>query len=116
MDGPAKAFGDYIQAMEESSAFWFGNRITYAFTDAKSVSFNYELRLQQIILAQSDTEEDVPTGFVQLKNPIQEYQSSMYFRIPEVVERYLVPTVGIEILVRVNYDWFDLQKGKAWPW
>ena len=33
MDGPAKAFGDDIQAMEKSSAFWFGNRITYAFTD-----------------------------------------------------------------------------------
>ena len=40
----------------------------------------------------------------------------MYFRIPELVERYLVPTAGVEILVRVNYDWFDLQKGKAWPW
>jgi len=116
MDGPAKAFGDVIQAMEESSAFWFGNRITYAFTDAKSISFHYELRLQQIILAQSDTEEDAPTGFVHLKNPIQEYQNSMYFRIPEVVERYLVPTLGIEILVRVNYDWFDPQRGKAWLW
>ena len=116
MDGPAKAFGDDIQAMEESSAFWFGNRITYAFTDAKSVVFNYELRLQQIIIAQSSTGEYGPTGFVQLKNPIQEYQDSMYFRIPELVERYLVPTAGVEILVRVNYDWFDLQKGKAWPW
>ncbi len=116
MDGPAKAFGDDIQAMEESSAFWFGNRITYAFTDAKNIVFHYELRLQQIILVQSGTERDEPTGVVQLKNIIQEYQGSMYFRIPEILERYLVPTAGIEILVRVNYDWFDLQRGKAWLW
>ena len=116
MDGPAKAFGDDIQAMEESSVFWFGNRITYAFTDAKSVVFNYELRLQQIIVVQSGTEGDEPTGVVELKHPIQEYQSSMYFRIPELLERYLVPTAGVEILVRVNYDWFDRQRGRAWPW
>ena len=116
MDGPAKAFGDDIQAMEESSTFWFGNRITYAFTDAKSIVFHYELRLQQIILVKSDTEEDESTGIVQLKNPIHKYQNSIYFRIPEVLERYLVPTASVEILVRVNYDWFDLQRGKAWPW
>ncbi len=116
MEGPAKAFGDDIQSMEESSVFWFGNRITYAFTDAKSIVFHYELRLQQIILIQSDTEGKDPKGIVELKNPIQKYQNSMYFRIPEALERYLIPTSGVEILVRVNYDWFDLQRGKALLW
>ena len=116
MEGPAKAFGDDIQSMDESSVFWFGNRITYAFTDAKSIVFHYELRLQQIILIQSDTEGEDPKGIVELKNPIQKYQNSMYFKIPEALERYLIPTSGVEILVRVNYDWFDLQRGKALLW
>lgn len=116
MDGPAKAFRDDIQAMEEVSVFWFGNRITYAFTDAQAIVFHYELRLQQIVLAKSNTEDEEPKGIIDLANPLQEYQGFVYFRIPEVLNPYIVPTGGVEILVRVNYDWFDLRRGRAWPY
>ncbi len=115
MDGPAKAFRDDIQAMEESSVFWFGNRITYAFTDAKNIAFHYELRLQQIIIPSLDINGKEIPSVIQLMNPIQEYQGSMYFRIPQVIDSYLIPTGGVEILVRVNYDWFDLRRGRTWP-
>lgn len=115
MEGPAKAFGNDIQAMDESSLFWFGNRITYAFTDLQEVAFHYELRLQEIILVEMEGAKIDTGALVELDRPIQEYQGGMFLPIPRELEQYLVPTPQKEVLIRVNYDWFDLRRGRVWP-
>jgi hypothetical protein len=49
MDAPAKTFGNEIQTMTEMFAFWFGNRVTYVFSDGVETAFHYELRLNSFV-------------------------------------------------------------------
>ena len=108
MDAPAKAFGDDIQTMSEVFAFWFGNRVTYVFSDGVSTAFHYELRLNAFVKVDGDA-----GGTMRLTKPIQEFGGAMFVEIPEKLEPFIVPSQGQEIVVSVNYDWIDLQKGEA---
>ena len=108
MDAPAKAFGDDIQTMSEVFAFWFGNRVTYVFSDGVSTAFHYELRLNAFVKVDGDA-----GGTMRLTKPIQEFGGAMFVESPEKLEPFIVPSQGQEIVVSVNYDWIDLQKGEA---
>lgn len=108
MDAPARTFGNEIQTMTEVFAFWFGNRVTYVFSDGVRTAFQYELRLNAFVLVDGDA-----GGTVRLSRPIQQLGSAMFVEIPEALERFLVPTPDRDIFVTVNYDWIDLGEGKA---
>ena len=54
MDAPAKTFGNEIQTMTEVFAFWFGNRVTYVFSDGIQTAFHYELRLDSFVKIDGD--------------------------------------------------------------
>lgn len=112
MDAPARVFGDDIQAMPESAVFWFGNRITYAFSDGSDTAFHYELRLQRMLEIASD--DGGGGGMERLERPVQEYGGGMFIPIPDVLVPSLVPTERQEVIVRVNYEWFDLAGGRVW--
>lgn len=108
MDAPAKTFGNEIQTMTEVFAFWFGNKVTYVFSDGIRTAFQYELRLDAFVLVDGDA-----GGTVRLSRPIQQFGSAMFVEIPETLERFLVPTPERDVFVTVNYDWIDLSEGKA---
>ncbi len=109
MDAPSRAYGDDIQSMDQRGLLWFGNKLTYVFSDGVKTAFHYDLRLSEMI--RSDNGEH--GGFVSLARPIQELNGGMFLPIELAFERYLVPTEGNEIAVKVNYDWFDLDSGRA---
>lgn len=108
MDAPAKTFGNEIQTMTEVFAFWFGNRVTYVFSDGVETAFHYELRLNSFVTVDGDA-----GGTVRLSKPIQEFGNAMFVEIPEKLEPFLVPGPGKDIYVTVNYDWIDLKKGET---
>ena len=108
MDAPAKAFGNEIQTMSEVFAVWFGNRVTYVFSDGVSTAFHYELRVNAFVKVDGDA-----GGTILLTKPIQEFGGAMFVEIPEKLVQFIVPSQGQEIVVSVNYDWIDLQKGEA---
>jgi molecular chaperone HtpG len=108
MDAPAKTFGNEIQTMTEVFAVWFGNKVTYVFSDGIRTSFHYELRLDSFIRVDGDAGGTVP-----LKKPIQEFGNAMFVEIPKKLEPFIVPTSQRDIFVTVNYDWIDLQQGRA---
>jgi molecular chaperone HtpG len=107
MDAPAKTFGNEIQTMAEVFAFWFGNRVTYVFSDGVETAFHYELRLNSFVTVDGDA-----GGTVRLSKPIQEFGKAMFVEIPDKLEPFLVPAPGKDIYVTVNYDWIDLKKGR----
>jgi hypothetical protein len=108
MDAPAKTFGNEIQTMSEVFAFWFGNRVTYVFSDGVRTAFHYELRLNSFVKVDGDA-----GGTIRLSKPIQEFGGAMFVEIPDKLESFIVPAPGKEVLVTVNYDWMDLSQGKA---
>jgi len=108
MDAPAKTFGNEIQTMTEMFAFWFGNRVTYVFSDGVETAFHYELRLNSFVTVDGDA-----GGTVRLSKPIQEFDKAMFVEIPDKLEPFLVPAPGKDIYVTVNYDWIDLKKGRT---
>lgn len=108
MDAPAKTFGNEIQTMTEVFAFWFGNRVTYVFSDGVGTAFQYELRLNAFIKVDGDV-----GGTMRLTKPLQMFATAMFVQIPEKLELFIIPASGKEILVTVNYDWIDLSKGRA---
>jgi hypothetical protein len=108
MDAPAKTFGNEIQTMTEVFAFWFGNRVTYVFSDGVETAFHYELRLNSFVTVDGDA-----GGTMRLSRPIQEFGNAMFVEIPEKLEPFLVPVPGKDVYVTVNYDWIDLKKGET---
>jgi hypothetical protein len=108
MDAPAKTFGNEIQTMTEMFAFWFGNRVTYVFSDGVETAFHYELRLNSFVTVDGDA-----GGTVRLSKPIQEFGKAMFVEIPDKLEPFLVPAPGKDVYVTVNYDWIDLKKGET---
>lgn len=108
MDAPAKTFGNEIQTMTEVFAFWFGNRVTYVFSDGVETAFHYELRLNSFVTVDGDA-----GGTMRLSKPIQEFGNAMFVEIPEKLEPFLVPAPGKDVYVTVNYDWIDLKKGET---
>lgn len=108
MDAPARAFGNEIRTMKEVYVFWFGNRVTYVFSDGVNTAFHYELRLDRFIRVDGDA-----GGTMRLERPIQEFGAAMFVQIPEKLEPFVVPTSQSDVLVTVNYDWIDLNRGSA---
>ena len=93
--------------MTEVFAFWFGNRVTYVFSDGVRTAFQYELRLDSFIKVDGDA-----GGTMRLSKPLQEFWGAMFVEIPEKLEPFVIPAPGKEILVVVNYDWVDLSYGR----
>jgi molecular chaperone HtpG len=108
MDAPAKTFGNEIQTMTEVFALWFGNKVTYVFSDGVGTAFQYELRFNAFIKVDGDA-----GGTMRLAKPLQGFATALFVQVPEKLEPYIIPASGKEILVTVNYDWIDLSRGTA---
>ena len=74
-----KAYGDLLPECDSRGVVWAGNKILYVASDAVSASFQYEIRLDEIVAAEVDGGLRAE-GALPLVRPIQEMYGGAYFR------------------------------------
>jgi hypothetical protein len=108
-----RAYGDLIQEYDHRGVVWAGNKISYVASDAISASFQYEIRLDEVIAVRDGTATRAE-GSQQITKPLQLMFDGMYFPVPEQLERYLVPTGEASIRLQVDCDLFDIKTARRW--
>ncbi|RLA27903.1 MAG: hypothetical protein DRR11_17510 [Gammaproteobacteria bacterium] len=108
-----KAYGDLLLDCESRGVVWAGNKILYVVSDTVSASFQYEIRLDEIVSVQVGGEPRAE-GALPLERPFQEMYGGVYFPIPCELEPYLVPVGNGEIRVELHCDWIDMRTAKHW--
>ncbi|MEX2376145.1 MAG: ATP-binding protein [Dehalococcoidia bacterium] len=109
----AEAFGDVVQEAEFRSATWGGNKITLLASDAISTSFQFEVRLDRLIVDDSGDHLS-NAGAEALDRPIHPLFSGLYFPIPQRLEQFLVPEKEEEIRIEVRTEWVDFGTARSW--
>jgi hypothetical protein len=112
-DAAYNAYGDLLPGCDSRGLVWAGNRIEYVISDAVSASFKYEIRLDEVVAAPSSGVNRAE-GALALERPLQALYEGLYFPIPPVLERYLVPLGDKEIRIELYCDWFDVRTAKHW--
>lgn len=107
------AYGDLVVGCDSRGAVWMGNKIMFVASDGVSAQFQYEIRLDEIVA--------VPVGVglraegaLELERPLQEMFRGVYFPIPQVLERFLVPAGSEEIRLDLHCEWIDMRSRKLW--
>lgn len=112
-DTAFSAYGDLLPECESRGVVWAGNRILYVASDAVSASFQYEIRVDEVVAA--DIGGTVRAeGAIQLKQPLQEMYVGLYFPIPRPLETFIVPRGEEEIRLELHCDWIDMRTAKHW--
>jgi molecular chaperone HtpG len=112
-DTAFRAYGDLIQEYDHRGVVWAGNKVSYVASDAISASFQYEIRLDEVIAVQDGTATRAE-GSQQITKPVQLMFDGLYFAVPEQLERYLVPTGDASIRLQVDCDLFDIKTARRW--
>ena len=107
------AYGDLLPECESRGVVWAGNKILYVASDGVSASFQYEIRLDEIVMADVDGSPRAE-GALPLNQPFQEMYGGVYFPIPGPLEPYLVPKGDGEIRLELHCDWIDMRTAKQW--
>lgn len=108
-----KAYGDILPECESRGIVWGGNKILYVASDTVSASFQYEIRLDEIVTTNVDGVLR-SEGALPLDRPLQEIYGGAYFPIPGQLEPYLVPKGNAEIRLELHCDWIDMRTAKHW--
>ena len=108
-----RAYGGLLPECDSRGVVWAGNKIFYVASDAVSASFQYEIRLDEIVTA------DVAgvlraEGALPLGRPLQEMYGGAYFPIPQSLEPFLVPKGNAEIRLELHCDWTDMRTARHW--
>ena len=107
------AYGDLVGACDSHGVVWVGNKIVFVASDGVSAQFQYQIQLDEIVATQ--WEDGVRTeGVVELDRGLQELFGSVYFPIPHMLERFLVPKGDEEIRLNLDCEWFDMRTRKLW--
>ena len=80
-----RAYGDLLPDCDSRGVVWAGNKILYVASDAVSASFQYEIRLDEIVAADVDGVMRAE-GALALGRPFQEMYEGVYFPIPQPLE------------------------------
>jgi hypothetical protein len=113
-DGAAVAFGDVIKECDGRGVMWGGNKILFVASDKISSSFQFEIRLDHLIITPDDGQSTV-NGATELTRPVQEMNAGIYFPIPEQLQSVLVPDGDREIRIEVSSgEWIDTETAHAW--
>ncbi|MDE0183900.1 MAG: ATP-binding protein [Candidatus Poribacteria bacterium] len=113
LDTAFKAYGDLLPACDNRGVVWAGNKITYVASDAVSAAFQYEIRLDKLVIANSNRPGQTE-GAIELQRPVQEMFAGIYFPIPALLEPFLVPTGDQAIQLHLYCEWIDLLSAKLW--
>ena len=108
----SQAYGDVIIASDDYGAVWMGNKILLLASDGISSAFQFEVRLDQLLLT-SDA-KSLSQGAVTVQGSIQQLYGGLYFPIPTEVEQHLVPVGDQEIRIEVLCDWLDFASSRSW--
>ena len=112
-DTAYKAYGDLLQSCESRGLVWAGNKITYVASDTIGAAFQYEIRLDELVITEFMGERRAE-GTVELPQSLQEIFDSIYFPVPERLEPFLVPKGDQEIRLELYCDWIDMATAKHW--
>ena len=112
-DSGFAAYGDLLPECDNRGVHWGGNKIQYVVSDARSAAFQYEIRLDEVVVTEEEGRVE-GQGATGLDRPLQEMYGGLYFPIPSSLERYLVPKGNEEIRIRLTCEWFDVRTGKHW--
>ena len=112
-DAAYKAYGDLLQSCESRGLVWAGNKITYVASDTIGAAFQYEIRLDELVITDFMGERRAEAT-VELTPSLQEMFDSIYFPIPERLEPFLVPKGDQEIRLELYCDWIDMATAKHW--
>ncbi len=112
-DSAFHAYGDLLPECESRGVVWAGNQIRYVASDTVSAAFQYEIRLDEVVSADVDGVVR-GEGAEALERPLQQMYNGLYFPIPAVLERFLVPRGGEEIRLELHCDWIDMRTAKHW--
>ena len=108
-----EAYGDLLPDCDSHGVVWMGNKITFVASDDVSAQFQYEIRLDEIVVAEVNGMLRAE-GVLELERPLQELYEGVYFPIPVALERFLVPIGNVEIRLDLDCDWFDMRTAKQW--
>ena len=112
-DPAFRAYGDLLAECDSRGVVWAGNKILYVVSDAVSASFQYEIRLDEIVTADVDGTVRAE-GALPLSRPFQEMYKGIYFPIVEPLETFLVPQGDAEIRLEVHCEWIDMRTARHW--
>ena len=107
------AYGDLVTGCDSQGVVWAGNKMMFVASDGVSAQFQYEIRLDEIV---ATTVGGVlrAEGALELTRPLQEMFKGVYFPIPDLLERYLVPKGSGEIRLDLHCEWVDMRTRKLW--
>ena len=106
------AYGDLIVASDDHGAVWMGNKITLLASDGISTAFQFEVKLDQLLLNADGN--SLSQGAVEIEGSIQELFGGLYFPLPTELERHLVPVGDQEVRIEVLFDWLDFVGSRSW--
>ena len=112
-DTAFRAYGDLLPDCESRGVVWAGNKILYVASDTICAAFQYEIRLDEVIIPKINGVVRAE-GAIQLDQPFQEMYGGLYFPIPEPLQTYLVPQADEEIRLELHCDWIDMRTAKHW--
>ena len=108
----SEAYGDVIVNGDDRGAVWTGNKILLVASDAISTAFQFEIRLDRLLVASGGG--SLSQGAVVVDRRIQQLFSGLYFPIPCELEEYLVPVGDQEIRIEVRSDLLDFAGARSW--
>ncbi|MXZ01838.1 hypothetical protein F4Y93_14790 [Candidatus Poribacteria bacterium] len=112
-DTAYRAYGDLLQSCESRGLVWAGNKVTYVASDTVSAAFQYEIRLDELVISDF-VGEPRAEGTVEIRQPLQEIFDGIYFPIPGPLEPFLIPKGDQEIRLELYCDWIDMRTAKHW--
>lgn len=106
------AYGDVIIASDDHGAVWMGNKVLLLASDAISTAFQFEIRLDQLMVDAGTSE--LAQGAVVIDRSIQQLFGGLYFPLPGELEQHLVPVGSQVIRIEVRCDWLDFAGSRSW--
>ena len=107
------AYGDLVLDCDSRGVVWAGNRIMFVASDGVSAQFQYDIRLDEIVAADVHGVRRVE-GALELERPVQLLFGGLYFPIPDVLDRFLVPAGSEEIRLDLHCEWIDMRTRRLW--
>ena len=113
-DAAYSAYGDLLPQLESRGLVWAGNRILYVLSDGIGAAFQYEIRLDDLIVVEGDGMARAE-GAVELNGQLQENYGGIYFPIPREIESFIVPvTHDQQIRIYLYCEWIDMRTARHW--
>ena len=112
-DSAFNSYGDLLASCDSQGVVWACTKIMFVASDGVSAQFLYEIRLDEIIAAQTNGGLRAQ-GALELDRPIQEMFRGVYFPIPFCLESFLVPKGNEEIRLDLHCEWIDMRTSKLW--